>query len=353
MYFDAGPLAVSVANVNVSIAVVLLERLAIDIGAMPSLNSAIAVARLYAVRPNKRGTTDAGQTARPPGPPRSPAPPGAPPKARPPAPPGGAAEAVRRPGVMQPDGPARAIPDYYGTFTKAGPSPDAIEAWEGFIRPFLGCGDDAVALVLDDLRAGASVLVGGGSLSHATSCGREHCRPSCLAKMTGAGAECFRVRVLVWPPPRHPKIFAIYPEISKARYARHPHLFQHAPVCGVPGSLVLPDALCTYRPGDGEWSWDTGDLVTFLDYASIFLAKHVVWVRTGGDHGGLWMGPQASHRAPDMLRELSPVGECRCASGKRYEACCRPKDIAQAEAETYLESLSRAIGPSTREKGLR
>src|SRR5258705_1185522 len=80
----------------------------------------------------------------------------------------------------------------------------------------------------------------------------------------------------------------------------------------------MPDALCAYRPGDGEWSWRIGDLVLFLDFVAIYLAKHAVWVRTGADNGGLWIGPHASHAPRDLVAQLDPLGECRCGSGDRY-----------------------------------
>jgi hypothetical protein len=105
-----------------------------------------------------------------------------------------------------------------------------------------------------------------------------------------------------------------------------------------------PDALCTYRPGDGEWSWASSDLVAIADYASIFLAKHAVWQRTGGDHGGLWIGPQASHVAQDLVTELDPVGECRCGSGVRYARCHLAADRERAAGEHRLRQAGRAAG---------
>jgi hypothetical protein len=78
---------------------------------------------------------------------------------------------------------------------------------------------------------------------------------------------------------------------------------------------------CVHRPGDGEWSWRTGDLVLFLDSVAIYLAKHIIWVRTGADEGGMWIGPQASHVPGDLVAELDPTGECRCGSGAPYRVC--------------------------------
>jgi hypothetical protein len=114
-------------------------------------------------------------------------------------------------------------------------------------------------------------------------------------------------------------------------FKNQPHLFRPEPYAGMPEvTNLMPDALCAYRPGDGEWSWRTGDLVDFLDFVSIYLAKHSVWVRTGGDAGGLWIGPQASHAPRDLVRELDPDGECRCGRGTRYRDCHLQVDRALA-----------------------
>jgi hypothetical protein len=96
---------------------------------------------------------------------------------------------------------------------------------------------------------------------------------------------------------------------------------------------LMPDALCAYRPGDGEWSWQGGDdLVKALDYVAIYLAKHLVWVRTGGNHGGRWIGPQASHAPHDLIAEINPAGECWCGSGTAYRDCHLPFDRARCAA---------------------
>ena len=66
---------------------------------------------------------------------------------------------------------------------------------------------------------------------------------------------------------------------------------------------LMPDAFCTYRPGDGEWSWRIGDLVLFLDFVAIYLAKHAVWVRTSTPTG-IFDWTRASH-APARSRSAA------------------------------------------------
>ena len=225
-------------------------------------------------------------------------------------------------------GPVRVVSEFYPQFKRIGPPPDGTEAWEGVVQPLAGCGASDLALLLDDLHAGAAVLASAGRLEHDPACRREHKMPSYLSQLRGINEESFAIRVVVWPAPRHPKAFALYPEISAARFPHHPHLFRHREPPGV--GERLPDALCTYRPGDGEWSWASADLVTFLDYVAIYLAKHVVWTRTGANERAVWIGPHASHLKQDVIQELNHAGECHCGSGRRYSDCCLPEDRIQA-----------------------
>ena len=176
--------------------------------------------------------------------------------------------------------------------------------------------------VVDDLEAGASVLLQRGSLLHDPACPRRHRSPGYCDSLRRVDAETFSIRILVWLAPMHPKAIAMYPEISSQVFPRQPHLFRPEQRPGLPElPSLLPDALCPYRPGDGEWSWRTGDLVLFLDYVAIYLAKHIIWVRTGADEGAVWIGPQASHAPGDLVAELDPTGECRCGSGAPYRGC--------------------------------
>jgi hypothetical protein len=249
-------------------------------------------------------------------------------------------------------GSARSVKDYFPDFKSAGPFFDAPESWAGPIRPFASCGPADQALVLDDLAHGAQVLLQRGSLLHDPGCPRHHDPVPYIHRMENAGQEVFSVRLLVWPPPKHPKVVALYPEISGRACPGHPHLFQHPQHPRLPEfPAVMPDALCTYRPSDGEWSWRHSDLVLALDYAALYLAKHVVWQRTGGGANGLWIGPQASHEPSALVRELHPAAECRCGNGRRYGDCCLPMDRFRVDAMARFKDsygASRAAHRRTR-----
>jgi hypothetical protein len=241
-------------------------------------------------------------------------------------------------------GPARAISEYYPQFVRVGPPPLAVEAWQGVIRPFAECDQNELLLLLDDLAAGAQVLVGGGCLHHDPNCPRVHSSIGFADQVANVRSEAFAIRLVVPPAPRHPRAIAIYPEISAARFPKHPHLFRGGPRPGLPElSCSVEDALCVCRPGDGEWSWRNGDLVLLLDFTAIYLAKHVVWEKTGADRGGLWIGPHASHRPEDLIEELDPFGECRCGSGERYARCCRPIDMQRAEMNRLVAAFVRGL----------
>jgi hypothetical protein len=232
---------------------------------------------------------------------------------------------------MMNEGPT--LRDYLREFRSAGPFLDAPESWTGHIRPFALCGPADLPRVVDDLADGAEVWLQRGSLLHDPGCRRHHRPVSYINRLEGVAEEAFAIRLIVWPPPTHPKVVTLYPEISGRACPGHPHLFQHPRLAGLPElPSVMPDALCTYRPGDGEWSWRDTNLGLLLDYAALYLAKHVVWRRTGGGNKGLWIGPQASHDPQDLVRELHPGGECRCGSGRRYGECCLPLDRFRVDA---------------------
>jgi hypothetical protein len=252
--------------------------------------------------------------------------------------------------------PTRSIADHYPMFGDAGSFLDAPDSWLGRIEPFGRCPESDLTLIVDDLRAGGGVLLQEGALLHDRHCDRDHSAVPFLDALAGIGRDAFVIRLIVWPRPVHPKVIAVYPEISSLTFPEHPHLFRNTPGPNLselrslsPELLrriagrhlaelprMMPNALCAYRPGDGEWSWESGDLVDCLDYAALFLAKHAIWKRTAADRGGLWVGPQASHEPADMLNELDPNGECRCGRGRRYRDCCRPNDAFIASMKTQI-----------------
>jgi hypothetical protein len=210
------------------------------------------------------------------------------------------------------------------------------DMWQGVIRPYAGCGEPDLLLILDDLQVGKSVCVQQGALRHNPECPSGHTSLTTEQKMTlmkridRFDRAAFTIRLVVPPPPRHPKSIALYPEISAETFPDHPHLFRVDRHPAWP-RFADPDGLCTYRPGSGEWVPGTSSLTTCLDYVALFLAKHVVWKRTRSrGEQPLWLGPDASHHPVILLQEVAVDGECRCGSGRAYGECHRARDLVVA-----------------------
>jgi len=193
----------------------------------------------------------------------------------------------------------------------------------------------------------------------------------------------FEIILLAFEGPRHPRVYAVSPEISRRSFPNHPHLRddQLAIIAGKP--LV---SLCTYLSSDAVLKRDDMELVHTLDYASMFLAKHLVFAATcllrrlhfdkpmetlcsdpelsiarlpwqvfDGIHAGYawpyrtdivlkrledqiaqslkfgywdapwparWVGPAAPHQVNELLEQIDAGTECPCGSGIPYGDCC-------------------------------
>jgi len=87
----------------------------------------------------------------------------------------------------------------------------------------------------------------------------------------------FQVVLVDFGPDAHPQVYAVRPEISHLTYPSHPRL-RFDKMARI-GGKELP-SLCTYLTSDGSLAADEAALARALDFASIFLAKHMVWLRT-------------------------------------------------------------------------
>ncbi len=201
--------------------------------------------------------------------------------------------------------------------------------------------------------------------------------------LVNMGTE-FLVRVLEYADGRHSEVYAIRPEISRQRYPLHPHLRDDR--SALLGGRCL-QALCTDFAPDKACS----SLVDVLDFAAIFLAKHLVWVRTryyvdrlrgrvlfipaprepltdfpeiyrGPEYNihaarllrsfpypfqerfgweGFWPGPAAPHGFASNLG-LPACGPCHCGSGRCYAECHRSWD---GENLSHLLAAMLVSGP--------
>ena len=114
-----------------------------------------------------------------------------------------------------------------------------------------------------------------GGLYHPTSCKNSHSFNYIFKQAMTTTFELvvleFQKVVLI------PRAYCVKPEISRRRYPNHPHLRDDQSL--VINGRPLP-ALCTYLASDGVLEQDEMELVHILDYTSMFLAKHILWVAT-------------------------------------------------------------------------
>lgn len=207
------------------------------------------------------------------------------------------------------------------------PGTQAVQAWTGIILP-LPSGQE-LGSILEDLSLSFPVIVTrGGTLGHDPLCRLSHFNPSSPANLKVENAS-FKLQVLAFEANRHPRVYCISPRISRIKFPTHPHLLED-------------DGACPYLPSDDVWRWGRDTVADFLDFTSIWLAKHLVWEQTGAGNGGRWAGPSAGHSARELLRNVGRNDQCPCGSGEKYKRCHREQHISLARIEEqppWLRSL--------------
>jgi hypothetical protein len=258
---------------------------------------------------------------------------------------------------------------WYSQFGPVVPPLGAGEAtaWRGVLQPFPD--ETEFANVLHHFVADEDVRVEEhGRLADPSWCKSQHSFPVFFSTILRTSFEVVLVR---WADSRHPRVYAVSPEISRRRYPSHPHLRddQLMIIDGKPLS-----ALCTYLSSENKRIKDDMELVRVLDYTSMFLAKHLVYsatnvietldrktnrvirqpnagvlrsVSTAGNYDGihpnfsayyrtdigpelpnpltrevwLWPGKQAPHSPWELITQFAPEDECPCGSGKQFRDC--------------------------------
>jgi hypothetical protein len=224
-----------------------------------------------------------------------------------------------------------------------------IRAWQGLITPLP---DDAEArLVLRALVANLDVAVHGGQVMP-TEAATALPPIQAEARIVGTGIS-FDVLVLEFEAPAHPWAFSLSPRIAQRTELHHPHLRSDR-VLDLPHGAT--HGFCIYSAAEFKFHDSSSPLNQFLAQVSIFLAKHVIWLRTlhvvnglgkivhdGLDRTtilrsvpvdtiwqrnpkeraiwlGFWPGREAEN-GPAHLR-LDPDDECWCGKGQPYKDCC-------------------------------
>jgi hypothetical protein len=254
-------------------------------------------------------------------------------------------------------------------------------AFLGRIQPFPD--ETEFAGVIAHLAQDQTIRVEfGGRLTHPAWCKQSHPVPTAFSPII---ASTFEILLLQFAGKRHPRVYAVSPEISRRRYPTHPHLRDDQQLVFNGKPL---QAICTYLSSDRVLERDEMQLVHVMDYTAMYLAKHVFWAATyrtttfsiatnklttsantdlllpvdcpticDGTHPqfacyyradarqetleqkmfrwfksdysqmGLmtWLGKAAPHLAHELIHEFRPKDECPCGSGERYGNCCWKK----------------------------
>jgi hypothetical protein len=263
----------------------------------------------------------------------------------------------KEPNVGWLEGSDRLLKEHYPAFDRVAPpsGSGASAAWLGEIAPFGLHSDESK--ILSDLNGGAIVDVCEGNLLLNRDCRYQHSDPEFSVSLSSLRGS-FQILLIAFADSRHPRVYAVAPEISEMRFPNHPHLRRDLPLRYNGRNLT---ALCLYLASDGVVSADAWGIVRVLDYAAFFLAKHLYWkntqtlicLRTALEsrrrvYGpgiatalssmyccqwqGIWLGPAAPHSALAMS-QLPPLSECFCSSGRPYIDCCREMCTASASME--------------------
>ena len=227
--------------------------------------------------------------------------------------------------------------------------------WQGIIVPFETDADARLALRI--LAVDGAIPVHGGTL-----------RPSARTHLAKHPAEfrltatdlAFDVLVVEFDAPAHPWAFSLSPSIFQPYPGYHPHLRMDRSLC-LPSKEL--HALCVYSSAEFAFDLSRAIVPQFIDQVAIFLAKHVIWLRTlrlfGMDgvmiHDGIdmstlmstlpaesvwsivpaarneWMGlwPGSSALSGAAHLSLDTERECWCGKGKLYKDCHLPLERAQ------------------------
>lgn len=256
------------------------------------------------------------------------------------------------------------IPDYLTTETVVPRGSDAAKATLARLKPFAS--DCEAEFLFSDLAAGCTVYSYGGTLAHDPNCKNTHKQywPSTWFK---AMDTTFEVLILEYPPPRFPRAYCLSPVISIRRFPSHPHLRGNEIV--IAGEIYTE--LCHYTISDNTYNPEEG-LIKFLDYLSIYLAKHLYWTHSqilwdpakekilDGPLNpndlylaalstpdkivkrlGIWIGDQVFATPQFWSQQISPDAPCHCGSGTPYIKCHHEHD--QLCKKYFFSDLTKRV----------
>lgn len=225
-----------------------------------------------------------------------------------------------------------------------------IRAWQGLIQPFAS--DEEARQILRLLACDQAVDVAAGRITPPPEV-RSIMPHAAEPRLTGCDIA-FDVLVLEFEPPAHPWIFSLSPAISRSQFHNHPHLRTDR-ILRLSSRTI--HGLCMYSAAEFEIDRALPIVPLMLNQAAIFLAKHIVWLKTQrlfniatGEmlHDGIgkidrpfssnsiwqiqpieqwkgfWPGTPAESGINHL--KLDPEGECWCGKGLKYGDCCLPEE---------------------------
>jgi hypothetical protein len=254
-------------------------------------------------------------------------------------------------------------PQFQAVDVPAGSS--ALAAWEGTIQPFLS---DALAIAfLETVERDLPFNISEGTMLCKEQAKFAPAHP--LARfMVDMTREC-KLLILSFAAPIHPRAYLLLPEFSSVFLSNHPH---------TRGDLAITfrkrklPALCLYSAAEFKFKSEVERIVEFMDQASVYVARHLIWLRTRklyratvlgpqlihspkpgelivdnevGVHNaaaasivlpercfwqGYWPGKEANGLPSHHLRTVKPRSQCWCGSGQSYGDCHRPREMKRS-----------------------
>lgn len=225
----------------------------------------------------------------------------------------------------------------------------AVRAYRGIIRPF---SDNATARrVLRAFDRGLPIHVNGGRVDVELDEEQRHPIDDFLVDM----ALPFMVLVIEVADSPHPRAYLLDPPMIP-RLSASPHL-RADKVIQIDGNAF--PALCIYSGNLQKFDETRSRLEQFLDQASTYLAKYLIWLRTRALYrrtrrgpelvrpalprgrvtdveirrdpalfwDGYWPGKAAPSGPYQHLATIKPEDDCWCWSGQKYGDCHRPEEL--------------------------
>lgn len=232
------------------------------------------------------------------------------------------------------------LDSYYPGFSLAEvPSgASARRAWIGSIRPFED--DQSSRLLLRALDENRAVQIDRGTVRAISYPEASH--P--LEKLLAAMQVSFKLLLLEFAPPAHPRVYGLRPRISQHVFPAHPHLRGDQRI--EYGGASLP-ALCVYSAAEFRYPKKIPPKAEFLDQTATFLAKQLIWIRTRRlfdiETGQLIYTPPAG----DLVFDLEPRAENNVPVVSQYPRPATriwrgywPGDTAPAGPAAHVATIS-------------